>query len=233
MGRPSALTPEVQESVVQAIRLGATRELAAGYAGVHVGTLYAWLKKGREAKSGRYHEFAEAVKGAEGRGCVELLARIHAAAREGKWQAAAWILERRHGYRRYSGPEDLLADADDTPETSTSSTDESDAVSALKRTLQDTRRLRLRAEQSGSFVAAANLLKHEAALAERLTALDPRHNRPDVEGQAEAERALAEEVHDLPEHERLELVELMMTPEEKAAFRRARGAGWTPETPQA
>ena len=44
----------------------------------------------------------QAVKKAEGTGAVVSLERIHAAAAEGAWQAAAWLLERRfpHEYGR-------------------------------------------------------------------------------------------------------------------------------------
>jgi hypothetical protein len=88
MARRSKYTPEVVQRVVQAIELGATYELACGYAGISHETFAQW----RRSKP----EFLEAVKEAEGRAAVKWLAKIEQAASDGTWQAAAWKLERRH-----------------------------------------------------------------------------------------------------------------------------------------
>lgn len=88
MGRKTKYTPEVVARVVEAIKMGASYELAAGYAGIHYDTFNEWMK----AKS----EFSEAVKKAEGVGAMVWLAKIEKAATEGEWQAAAWKLERRY-----------------------------------------------------------------------------------------------------------------------------------------
>lgn len=109
MGRPTKLTPETQERIIQAIRLGATYELAANYGGVHYDTMNRWRLRGQKEldriqRSKRHKmreserpfvEFYEALKKAEGDAAVTWLARIEQAAREGTWQAAAWKLERR------------------------------------------------------------------------------------------------------------------------------------------
>lgn len=68
--------------------MGATYELACGYANIGVSTFYEWMSSNQE--------FAETIKEAEGAGAVALLARIRKEADEGTWQAAAWILERRY-----------------------------------------------------------------------------------------------------------------------------------------
>lgn len=81
-------TPEIAAAVVRAIELGATYELAAGYAGISADTLSRWRN--------RYAEFADMLKAAEGRAAVKWLAKIEQAASEGTWQAAAWKLERRY-----------------------------------------------------------------------------------------------------------------------------------------
>lgn len=88
MARRSKYTPEAVQRIVQAIEMGATYELAAGYAGIAYDTFNEW----RKSKA----EFSEAVKSAEGRAAVKWLAQIEQASREGTWQAAAWKLERRH-----------------------------------------------------------------------------------------------------------------------------------------
>lgn len=91
MGRPTKLTPEVQAKVVEALRLGAPRKLAAEYAGIAYDTLREWcLRRGPF-----YVAFAGALKEAESKGSVAALAKIQKAATDGQWQAAAWLLERR------------------------------------------------------------------------------------------------------------------------------------------
>lgn len=87
MARKSKYEPERVQKILDAIRLGATHELACNYAGVSITTFYEW----KSTKA----EFSEAVKQAEGAGAVKWLERIEAAANE-QWQAAAWKLERRY-----------------------------------------------------------------------------------------------------------------------------------------
>jgi hypothetical protein len=88
MARKTKYTPETVKKVTDAIRLGATYELASSYAGISPALFYQWMK-------GKI-EFLEAVKDAEGAGAVGWLARIEQAAQAGTWQAAAWKLERRY-----------------------------------------------------------------------------------------------------------------------------------------
>lgn len=91
--------PEVVRLVGEASRLGMTYALTAAYAGISESSLYKWLALGREG-SPEHVAFAEAVDDNQSRGAAQLLARIHQAAQGGQWQAAAWMLERRHGYVR-------------------------------------------------------------------------------------------------------------------------------------
>lgn len=95
MGRPTKLTPEVQKKIVDAIRAGNYKEVAARYAGIGETTFYEWLKKGGQCKNGVYTEFQKAVKNAEAEAEVRDVALIEMAAKE-NWTAAAWRLERRH-----------------------------------------------------------------------------------------------------------------------------------------
>ena len=94
-GRPSKLTAESQKRITDAIRVGATYELAAQYGGVAYNTFNEWMKAGAAASSGKLREFYDAVKGAEGDAAIKWLAVIDKAALE-QWQAAAWKLERRY-----------------------------------------------------------------------------------------------------------------------------------------
>lgn len=87
-GRRTKFTPETVDKLTQAIRLGATYQLACDYAGIGVSTFHDWLN----AKP----EFSQAIKEAEGKAAVLWLGKIEQAASDGNWQAAAWKLERRY-----------------------------------------------------------------------------------------------------------------------------------------
>lgn len=87
-GRKTKYTPETVEKLVTAVKLGATYDLACGYAGIDEATFYRWMKDKRE--------FCDTIKAAEGAGAVIWLGKIEKAASDGNWQAAAWKLERRH-----------------------------------------------------------------------------------------------------------------------------------------
>lgn len=99
-GRPTKLSPETQKKICDGIRLGMTRERAAEWAGICRSTFFNWIRRGEEAESGVFSEFLYALKRAESDGIAVCLNNIHKAAKgedyNGQWQAAAWILERRH-----------------------------------------------------------------------------------------------------------------------------------------
>lgn len=97
MGRQTKLTPDVQEKVLHALRLGATHRLACDYAGIHKDTFYDWLKRGEAGAEGDelFSDFSDLVKKAQAITATDCLLQIQAKAGEGVWQAAAWILERR------------------------------------------------------------------------------------------------------------------------------------------
>ncbi len=94
-GRPSKLTPEVQEKVLQALGLGNTRAHAAVYAGVGERTFRRWMAEGQEEGEGPYTELRQAVLAAESRAQMLATGCIAKAIRDGDWKAAAWMLERR------------------------------------------------------------------------------------------------------------------------------------------
>lgn len=100
MARKSKFSEAVTDRIMEALRLGATYEIAAEYAGISRSTLYNWMEKGKEQSRGQYKTFLDSIKGAEARGAIANLAMIETAAKSGNWKAAAWRLERRHGYTR-------------------------------------------------------------------------------------------------------------------------------------
>lgn len=95
-GRPSKLTPETCKAIVDGITIGMPYHAAAQAAGITYETFNNWMNRGKKAKSGRYFQFFQDIKEAESRGIRNNLILITKAAKEGSWQASAWILERRH-----------------------------------------------------------------------------------------------------------------------------------------
>jgi hypothetical protein len=119
MARPTKLTDERSQIIIDAVRNGVPRETAARLAGVAPSTLFLWLSKGQGSTS-RYSEFLESVERAGAEAEEEALEVIRQAARGGAvlgtrrytkrdgtpvveetrakpdWQAAAWYLERAH-----------------------------------------------------------------------------------------------------------------------------------------
>lgn len=93
MGRPTKLTPEVQEKIVSLVRAGNYPEVAAQAAGINAATYYRWMQKGEESTK-PYGEFREAVKEAQAAAESHAVTIIRKAAMDGSWQAAAWFLER-------------------------------------------------------------------------------------------------------------------------------------------
>ena len=95
VGRPTKLTPEVQERIVQVIRAGNYAEVAAQCAGIGEATFYRWLQRAEEEPSGKYAEFREAIKKAEAEAHAEAVAQVRLAARE-NWAAGMTWLERKY-----------------------------------------------------------------------------------------------------------------------------------------
>ena len=167
MGRPSKLTPERSRAITGALRAGATREMAARSAGIHPSTMFAWLAKGRAATRGAYHEFQEEVKRAEARNGIEALVVVRQAAKDGSWQAAAWLLERRPGYRR-----DATCHIDDKPAPKATTDPAAESTERyLARQLEAAEQAVGAARAEGSWQAAVNGQRMAISLREKLDAV--------------------------------------------------------------
>jgi hypothetical protein len=104
-GRPTSLTPSVQEAICEAIRAGNYRTVAAAAAGVHRNRLAEWEKRGETGEE-PYAGFACALQKAEADAEMSLLAEIRNAQPAvvqshgaDVWQSRAWMLERRFASR--------------------------------------------------------------------------------------------------------------------------------------
>lgn len=90
------LNPETHRKIVTAIAMGAYDHVAAQYAGVVPGTFYAWLRKGRAAKSGQHRAFYLDVERAKAEAEVSAVIALRRAWDAGDWRAAESYLKRKH-----------------------------------------------------------------------------------------------------------------------------------------
>jgi hypothetical protein len=100
MSRPSKLTPETLEKLIRALRAGNDQKVAAELAGIGETTFYRWMELAQEPNAKKdYREFRESVLRALAAAEADAVVRIQQAAQNGRWQAAAWWLERKHAER--------------------------------------------------------------------------------------------------------------------------------------
>lgn len=95
MARRDAITPEIQERICEAIRLGVPYKHAAVAAGITESIFYKWLYEGGKAKSGKRKAFVAAVEKARSECVVNLVAQLHLHLPK-SWQAIMTLLERRY-----------------------------------------------------------------------------------------------------------------------------------------
>jgi transposase len=96
MGRPSKLTDELQAEIVDHLKTGNYIETVCALVGISKSTFYSWLNKGKTStRTNKYSRFAYAVERAQAWAEARLVALISKQA-EKTWQAAAWLLERKH-----------------------------------------------------------------------------------------------------------------------------------------
>ena len=128
----SKFTPERRSRIFHAISLGATKELAAKFAGISEATLYLWLSHGRQGKK-EYAVFLEIYQRTEAQAALNALSIINSHA-VNKWQAAAWLLERRwQGYQNSRPPIEEIRFEDDCIDTATMIEEIKNSKELLKR----------------------------------------------------------------------------------------------------
>lgn len=99
-GRKSKLDSERQKKLLSAIRMGNDKKVACGVAGISEATLYRWLELAQKKNArAELREFRESLERAEAEAEAIKVGRINQAADNGRWQAAAWWLERKHPER--------------------------------------------------------------------------------------------------------------------------------------
>lgn len=96
-GRETKLTPERHQKIVEILRAGNYRSVAAGYVGVSEQTLNAWMEKGKRGID-LYQRFREDVLKAEHEAEIRNVGHINNAAQK-EWRAAKDWLETKHPER--------------------------------------------------------------------------------------------------------------------------------------
>lgn len=95
-GRPSKLDSDTQRKFIDAVREGLPYSTACALAGIGETTFAVWRQRADAEPDSPYAGFMRALKEAEAEAEAANVKRIRSAADNGQWQAAAWILERRH-----------------------------------------------------------------------------------------------------------------------------------------
>ena len=95
------MTPVATAAIAEGVRNALPYPDAAALGGISLTTYHVWMDKGapvadeEEHPDPAFRDFREAIDEAKARLKTELLANIRKAGRDGKWQADAWILERK------------------------------------------------------------------------------------------------------------------------------------------
>ena len=91
----SKFNDTVCDKLIEAFEKGDSIEGACGYAGITSQTYHNWYNKGKDKKSGKWKNFCDRVDTARDSAVDFYENVIYEAAKNGKWQAGAWWLERR------------------------------------------------------------------------------------------------------------------------------------------
>ncbi len=114
MGRPSLISERLIVKAVNAVSRGASYEIAAAKMKISTKTFYNWMHRGAKETDTIYADFFQRVKEAEADDALTDLDTIRNAK---VWQAAAWRLERRHGYVRREVTETVTTETGPDPST--------------------------------------------------------------------------------------------------------------------
>ena len=89
---PIELTQEMQLRLCEALRVGASLQHAAHYAGISEKTLRRWIERGKAEEDTTFGQLLQHIEKAKADLVVSLLLKINHAANK-HWKAAAWKLE--------------------------------------------------------------------------------------------------------------------------------------------
>lgn len=92
--RPSKLTPEVKQRLVDAVKAGNHITRACEYAGINKVTYYRWKARASTSKSGEYFDLLQELEEAESEAQVRMVAQWQSQI-PNDWRAAREFLARR------------------------------------------------------------------------------------------------------------------------------------------
>jgi transposase len=95
MGRPTKLQPERVARLLEALREGNYYRAACAKADIGFNTFRAWMKAGQAQRRGKFREFLNSVKKAEGEAQAEIVAQWRKHCPD-NWQACRDFLARRN-----------------------------------------------------------------------------------------------------------------------------------------
>ena len=90
-GRPTKLTPKVQERVCKAIEQGLPYSEACTLAGIHQATFCNWRNRGETQKQGIFYEFVEAVNHAQAKATEVFVKAVRDSAERGNEEVAETV----------------------------------------------------------------------------------------------------------------------------------------------
>jgi predicted site-specific integrase-resolvase len=182
-GRKSKFTAPVKTRIIEALRAGTTYEIAAQYAGISRSTLYEWIKKGENTATGTYRTFYDNIKKAEAEGAVVHLGTISQASKK-DWKAAAWLLERRHGYSK----EGVMRAEEQTKEVELPS----NMLELLRMQARELKASMMKAESSQSWQAYAALQRQLLTVVQQIRQIEAEEGMGDELDGLTDEQLLAE-----------------------------------------
>jgi transposase-like protein len=189
MGRKKIFTEEAVAKICQAIRSGATVDIAARCGGISKTTLYRWLVYGEKNRKPGYVHFARQFREAEALGALDALTTLRSSITQGDVKSAIWLLSRRHGYKTDSTHEiPEVVEKKKVPQ-------ELDYRSVLTTQIAELKESMSKAKESGSWQAYAALQRQMVSLLSELRALDAEEGAIDQYDTMNDEQVLSEIVN--------------------------------------
>lgn len=99
-GRKTKLTPQLIVDAEKLVKVGNYVVTVCEYIGIDESTWYRWMRDGEKARTGIKRKFYKTIKKAEAEAEIRLIADLQKIAQvDLKWQALAWMLERKYPER--------------------------------------------------------------------------------------------------------------------------------------
>ncbi|WP_339823962.1 hypothetical protein [Sulfitobacter dubius] len=97
-GRKTKLNQRIVNDAQTAAAMGLSMNLVSDFIGIPLSTMYDWIRRGAERPGSIYEKFSEALSRGRSQCAMKNMARIQEAGAT-DWRAAAWVMEKRFGFR--------------------------------------------------------------------------------------------------------------------------------------